>query len=856
MNSKSGRLAALAATLLSGCAWVVAPAAFAAELVVPPPEPVVPVAVEVPWWTHGYIELGGRGFLNDPDRSGINSFGGRSLAKFYEYSSIKPGPFSYDWFAAGTADGVYQIDSWARNVGYSDQQYGVYGSQAGEQYIGIVWDQTPHVRSTSALTLYNGVGTNTLTLPPGLSNRLFGEAGCGGGGAVAPTGCPSGNAITAATAATIQQDILNNLHQTDLGIRRDTAEVEYRWTPTDAWDIRTNYSHMRRTGTQIDGVVFDPQTNGVRVDAPKPVADTTQNYGASAEYAGTWAWDKKFNIKVAYSGSTYTDDYNFYTVEDPFCKNGSLNPTCAYSGSNATASAPVALMSLWPNNQAHGMSTTIGADLPFTSRYMGTVSYTNMRQNDQLLPFTLTPFSPVGAWSNNPGGVPGIPQNWCPLPTHPTCTAALAGTIPVNSLAALPVQSLNGNINTVLSNNVVTTQLTPDLKLKTSYRYYMFDNDTPEIRFNDWILTDSISANSRNEAYAPVQTFSMSYIKQNAGEELTWRPTREWNIGVAYGFERYDYVRAYVNATNENSAKFYMDWKPVGWITARGSVTESARRYEDYNYLAYVGYWQWPTPAAINNATQISPAYRGFLYDNRNRTIAKGQVAIDIFHNVTLTPNVVFQDDRYLLDPSREVGLNRYKTVGAGVDLNWIFGPGTRLLLSYMNERRNQSITSAGTAVPPFAANAWYNTEIVDVVHTFIAGVTQPITNALDLTLTYTCVMESNTQPVVFANGTATANAATTGGQYPDVRTLFQRLEAIAKYTFDEGWVHQMGLSGKVVARLHYIWERNHVQNWQIDEVLPYTFPLVGNTGYMQWMAWDNPNYNVQVLAGSLAFTW
>jgi len=37
--------------------------------------------------------------------------------------------------------------------------------------------------------------------------------------------------------------------------------------------------------------------------------------------------------------------------------------------------------------------------------------------------------------------------------------------VPVNSLAALPAQSLNGNINTILVNNVITTQITPDLKL-------------------------------------------------------------------------------------------------------------------------------------------------------------------------------------------------------------------------------------------------------------------------------------------------------------------------------------------------------------------------------------------------------
>ena len=151
-----------------------------------------------------------------------------------------------------------------------------------------------------------------------------------------------------------------------------------------------------------------PVSRGVRVDAPKPVADTTQNYGASGEYAGTSFWNQKFNVKVAYSGSTYTDDSSSYTVQNPFCPTGATNPTCAFAG---TASAPTALMSLAPSNQANGASATTGVDLPFNSRYMGTVAYTNMQQNQQFLPFTLTPFSTTGGIPAGWAGTPGIPVN-------------------------------------------------------------------------------------------------------------------------------------------------------------------------------------------------------------------------------------------------------------------------------------------------------------------------------------------------------------------------------------------------------------------------------------------------------------
>src|SRR5262249_32828189 len=122
MKTRSRVGAAATATLLAGCAWLIAPRALAADMFVKAEE-FVPTAA--PWWYHYYVEVGARAFLNNPQRDGIAAFGGRSLAKYYEYSTLAPGPFLYGWASAGSKDGLYQIDAWATNVGYSDQQYGV-----------------------------------------------------------------------------------------------------------------------------------------------------------------------------------------------------------------------------------------------------------------------------------------------------------------------------------------------------------------------------------------------------------------------------------------------------------------------------------------------------------------------------------------------------------------------------------------------------------------------------------------------------------------------------------------------------------------------------------------------------------
>ena len=188
----------------------------------------------------------------------------------------------------------------------------------------------------------------------------------------------------------------------------------------------------------------------------------------------------------------------------------------------------------------NGFSTTTSADLPFNSRYVGTTSYEMMTQNAGFLPMTNNPFAAA-----SPNGLP-----W-------------------NTVGALPVQSLGGDINTLLSNNVITTQITPTLTSKLNYRYYDFDNQTPRVIEPCWIAYDGTgTAPTAGHLCGPagfegsISSLSISYIKQNAGEELNWRPTKEWNFTAAGGWEGYNYTEADAGYTNEYSAKGSVDWKP------------------------------------------------------------------------------------------------------------------------------------------------------------------------------------------------------------------------------------------------------------------------------------------------------
>ena len=93
-------------------------------------------------------------------------------------------------------------------------------------------------------------------------------------------------------------------------------------------------------------------------------------------------------------------------------------------------------------------------------------------------------------------------------------------------------------------------------------------------------------------------------------------------------------------------------------------------------------------------------------------------------------------------------------------------------------------------------------------------------------------------------------------GNFPTSRGQWSRLEAVAKYTFDKSTVRMLGTNGEAFAKLRYVWERNSVNNFDQDIMQAYMNPLINNTGFQTWMAFDNPNYNAHLLGASLGVKW
>jgi hypothetical protein len=224
------------------------------------------------------------------------------------------------------------------------------------------------------------------------------------------------------------------------------------------------------------------------------------------------------------------------------------------------------------------------------------------------------------------------------------------------------------------------------------------------------------------------------------------------------------------------------------------------------------------------------------------------------FPGVTISPSIKYQDDNYGLNKVNQMGLTDNKSLSWGADFSYTPKPDFLLVVSYYREYYDMSLfgSTASTPVLPTAATEAMTSDKT-IVDTVSAGVTYAaIPDKLDLDLRL--ALSRGTDQMRLFLGTGVPS----GGQLPNDETWFRHLDATATYKVDPETVAKLGWKGDVKVKLRYTWESNSVANWQNNPVAPFFIPgttTAQNTNAL-FMAADNPNYNVQMIAASLVASW
>jgi MtrB/PioB family decaheme-associated outer membrane protein len=740
--------------------------------------PIKAPAIAAPiWWYEGYAEIGGRAYLNNPDR--------QKLGRFFRYEDWSPGVFGNFFVGAHkTGPDPIDIEAWGKNIGWTDQAFGLDIYKPGTYYLTFGWDETPHNYAFDAKTTFGPIGSNTL----------------------------SSVSYPTTTPAAAQAVVNANTNVFNLGFRRDTASAAARWTPTDNWDITADYSHMHREGTQaLSAVTFSGAgSTPSSIQLPKPVNDTTQNGNLKAEYAGSSPWNKPFNVALGYGISVYNDQVG---CDSPVAARPATGADCLNFQNPWAGGVNAAGFPLWnryglpPDNQAHSFSATGGVGLPLNSRYMGTFQYTWMTQDDPFLPSTIN--------------------------------AAVAP-------ATLPRSSLGGDARTMLINNVVNTQITSDLTSNLRYRYYDYHSNTAQMRTTGLFNRPDSNAGGA----ATYDGVPGNFNKQNASEELVYRPWKWLDVGAAYEFERWQHQYLEPDdlainpqpftyeVTKENAGRAFFDAK-WGWSTLRTSVRYSQRRLDS----TYV------------NITDSNVTFRTIDLQDRNSTVIKSSWDITVTNAVTITPNGGYRLDNYPANglAGGTSGVSRNEVWNAGADIGWTITPMAALYVSYTHEDGNRNaFESPGGA--PVVSRLQYRTRDLNDVITF-GGKYTAIPDKLFLNASY-AFSRGNSKWASDCGPTGVCNVSPQP-TYPDIHNINQRIDASAKYMLDP---MSFGLLAKAqpYVKARVVWERNSNDSWQnVEQQLGWGIsPTDANMTRAVFLGMSNPNYDVVVGMLSFGMKW
>lgn len=516
--------------------------------------PFVPpelVKSDLGWDYRGSVEAGVRG--GDANNSAAN---------FRQYEDPHNGFLLNNFnLSAEKDDEAKYLALFGGGVGYKDQYYGFAYGRWNDFKLKFFFDETPHVFTTTARPIWQGIDTNYLSLPPGLT-----------------LGNSSHDAIQAA---------VDGAATTTLGLVRKTAGLSFDKTLSDTWSWSASYTLEKREGTRPFGGGFffnfapTPANVGASMETVEPIDYKTHDVLARLKYADA---TQQFNL----SGhvSIFRNNIDTLTWENPF----NIDPAQA----NAT-NIQRGRVALYPDNEAYNVKAEYAQSFPsfYNSRFTASGALGRMHQNDTLIPPTV-----------NTGFAGSGPQqfdlaNW-------------------NTTEALSQKNADATIDTALVDLGYHLVPIDKLSLHAKARFYETRNHTAYTAFNpltgqfgfpalDGALGTILPG--ENGFYTPGQTGSanwqyrsipFAYKQYNYGLNGDYQLTTKTQLSGA--FEREEFHRDFRERdwTWEDRWRIALNSRASEIATVWLSYQYGDRRGSAYNYDPYTQFFTASLPGYSN----------------------------------------------------------------------------------------------------------------------------------------------------------------------------------------------------------------------------------------------------------------
>jgi len=689
------------------------------------------------WWYSGWVEGGFIGTVGHDTKS----------AMLNEYGDWRSGGVltNLGFLAENRATALY-VSGLAENIGRTDQYYQVKIGRYGVFDWTSYFDSIPQVYSTTAKSLWDGIGTGNLTLRDGL------------------TPATSSAAQVSAVAAAVGDSTLS--------VTREKAGTGVTYTPLKELDLFVKASNEWRTGTQPISATFGyPFQNGAN-QIIEPIHYQTIDVSTGAR----WKTDD-FQANLTYSGSFFRDGNQSLTWQ---------NPGIAANATPGAFIPTVGQLSLPPNNDYHTLKGDFAAVISPALRVSGSLSYSLMRQNDNLL-----------APTADSGVIRGA--------------AATINLDQWNSAAALVRPSADAAVDVFNAFAQVHYTASPSLNFTFEVRdrdekdltnYLAYNPQTGQLGYIaiDGGLAGFIS--SMSGVYEPTVPGSLVQIRNmpfaNDNLQLTasgaWRLDNHLKLDLSLSQNEITHTVREVPNADDDIAKLSVAATGYSWGSARLSYQFARRTGSDYDSNPYSPYYTSSLPGYIPATPAGDTAFA--LSDLR-----KFDVANRTEHKVSAQTNFILASDLDLQigggatieDYDAQYGLQSSTQWNASTSVNYQISNATAITGFFNAETQNRGVANinasgsgnngfAGSAAYPLA-NAW--TETVGS-HDYTVGATfRHSWGDFEFNADYTFTHSSSALNYAFAGTGAFYNlesAAAAGNSFPDITFESHALETSLRW--------------------------------------------------------------------------
>jgi MtrB/PioB family decaheme-associated outer membrane protein len=724
------------------------------------------------WWSAGWVEAGVLGtFGADP-----------GSASFRKYGDWSNGPTGSAGFLAENRKTATFFSGLAENVGRSDQYYQLKAGKYGEFSVTAFFDQIPHIFTTDAKSIWDGLGTGNLTLRGGL--------------------------VPGASTAAQVSSVAANAPASELRVTREKAGVSLSYTPWKTVEVFMQLTHEWREGTQPISATFGyPFENGA-TQIIQPIHYRTFDVTTALRYK-----TDEFQANLTYTGSFFHNNLTTLTWQ---------NPGLAQVAPGSSI-PPEGLLSLPPSNAYNSLKGDFSALLSPDIRFSGSLSYSLMRQDEALLPPTISSGIIPGA------GGPIDLAFW-------NTTAALAQK---HANAAIDLFNAFAQLQYVVSPDLTFTFELRDRNEMNRTNYVAYN---PVTQHYGYIAIDGGLAPFEpllSGVYQPnapgsvVQIQNLPFANDNLqiSANAGYRLDNHLKVDLTYTHNSIHHSVREVPDANDNRVRIQLATNGYAWGALRVSYEYAHLTGSDYESNPYTAYYSTSLPGYIPASPQGDPPFtlsdlRKFDVGNRTEHVARGQSNFILTQRTDLQITGSYRADDY----DASYGLRATSAFDATADLNYQISTTATVTGFFTVQQQHRSIANInGRGVPGSGAaggpdyplaNAW-SEALAD--HNYSAGFTaHKAWDKVSLDLNY--IFTHGNSAVGYGYATTGAffgllTAAQAGTAFPDINFDSHSLQA------DLRWQAEKALS----YRLQYRFDFQNLDDFHYSNLAP----VINNNTYL-----------------------